>query len=309
MFRGGTKTGCRRVKRVLSEYADQRLGEEERLAVRRHLDTCEACSRELASLRMTVRLLHEVPVVPVPRSFAVRRQEVERVIEPAPQRLRWLRPATAVAVFTLVMVLAVDFLQLVPGQLASERGGLATPSTQAMLSPAKASVSVPAGYSQSLVPGVAVTADGSFYVYDESQVPSNVRVKPSGEIRVLTPEGAISTGISVSGAVIDSERARSGGYLPPAATAKAAETPGASPSSSPTPLVELISGLLAGNQSGNESAGNRSGESALPEGSQEGTSAGWPARQIEIAIGVVALGLMSTAVYTTWHGRGRSGAK
>jgi hypothetical protein len=73
--------------------------------------------------------------------------------------------------------------------------------------------------------------------------------------------------------------------------------------------VELISGLLGGNQSEAEQVGNVSRESALPEGSQEGAAAGWPARQIEVVIGVVALGLMSATVYTTWHGRGRSGAK
>lgn len=309
MFRARIETDCHRTRRLLSEYLDRRLSDVERLAVQRHLDTCQTCSRELASLRITVQLLHEVPAVPVPRSFAVRRQEVERVTAPAPQRLRWLRPATAVAVVVLALVVAVDLVQLVPGQFASERGGgLATPSTQAMLSPARSSLTVPAGYSQSIVPGVAVTSAGSFYVYDESQVPSNVRVKPSGEIRLLTADGAVDTGISVTGEVIDSNRARAGGYLPPGA-AKAEETPGASPFSSPTPLTGLFSSPAVGNVSGAEPAGNLSREGALNGGSRGGTTAGWPARQIEIGVGAVALGLMGATVYTTWRGRGRAGVK
>lgn len=295
---------------MLSEYIDKRLNDAQRQAVERHLETCAACSQELASLRMTVQLLHEVPAVPVPRSFAVRRPETERVGAPAAQRLRWLRPATAVAVFVLAMVLAVDLLQLVPGPVAVDRsGGLATPTTQTMLSPGKPPSTIPTGYSQSLVPGVAVTQDGSFYVYDESLVPANVRMKPSGEIRIVTEDGAVNTGISVTGAVIDSDRARAGGFLPQPMTAKAETVPGASPSPSSTVIPGLSAAMGANESSATPSAANISRDVTVRGGAEGAGATGWPARQIEVGLGVVAFGLLTATVYTTWNRRARVRAR
>lgn len=143
MFLGMRKTRCRKVRGMLSEYIDNLLGAEDRGVVESHLEVCEACSNELESLRMTVQLLHRMPSVPVPRSFAVREVETDReeVSEPRgsgwlrpvpvfavsrigsgwasvcdPQRLRWLRPATAFATAALVLLLMLDFLQVVPQQ-------------------------------------------------------------------------------------------------------------------------------------------------------------------------------------------------
>ncbi|HEY49492.1 MAG TPA: hypothetical protein G4O13_05545 [Dehalococcoidia bacterium] len=133
MFRGRGKAQCRKVRGLLSEYLDNRLEGEERGMVERHLETCGACSEELESLRMTVQLLREMPEVQVPRSFALREAETARggVFEPRltgwlrpaaalatavlePQSLSWLRPAAAVATVALVLVLMLDFLQVVP---------------------------------------------------------------------------------------------------------------------------------------------------------------------------------------------------
>ena len=71
MFRGKGEPLCRKVRGMLSEYIDNRLDSENKSLVERHLETCEACSKELESLRMTVQLLHRVPEVSVPRSFTV----------------------------------------------------------------------------------------------------------------------------------------------------------------------------------------------------------------------------------------------
>lgn len=114
MFSGRRKAQCRRVRDMLSEYLDDRLGHEDQDIVEHHLEACEACSSELESLRMTVEMLHRVPVVPAPRSFAISGVETERVSILDPQRLRWLRPATAVVTVVLVVLLAVDFLQVLP---------------------------------------------------------------------------------------------------------------------------------------------------------------------------------------------------
>jgi hypothetical protein len=143
MFLSMRKTRCRKVRGMLAEYIDNLLGTEDRGVVESHLEVCEACSNELESLQMTVQLLHRMPSVPVPRSFAVREVETDReeVSEPRgsgwlrpvpafavsridigwasvcdPQRLRWLRPATAFATAALVLLLMLDFLQVVPQQ-------------------------------------------------------------------------------------------------------------------------------------------------------------------------------------------------
>ncbi len=140
MFLGGRRSKCRKVRGLLSEYIDGRLGSEDTEFVDRHVETCRECSEEFETLRFTVRLLNRVPSVAVPRSFTIREVDVApgpalprkpRVLWPAPvfvaastgvgrasilapERLRWLRPATAVVAAALVLVLALDFLQVVP---------------------------------------------------------------------------------------------------------------------------------------------------------------------------------------------------
>jgi hypothetical protein len=143
MFLGIRKTRCRKVRGMISDYIDDLLGVEERSTVERHLEKCRACSNELESLRMTVQLLRRTPLVPVPRSFAIREVEAGReevsehhgfgLLRPIPafaigrintvwegvcdpQSLRWLRPATAFATAALVLLLMLDFLQVVPQQ-------------------------------------------------------------------------------------------------------------------------------------------------------------------------------------------------
>lgn len=164
MFLGMRKTRCRKVRGMLSEYIDNLLGAEDKGVVESHLEVCEACSNELESLQMTVQLLHRMPSVPVPRSFAVREVETDReeVSEPRssgwlrpvpafavsrigsgwasvcdPQRLRWLRPATAFATAALVLLLMLDFLQVVPQQGGIDSRAVFNESpAQVMLSPA-----------------------------------------------------------------------------------------------------------------------------------------------------------------------------
>jgi hypothetical protein len=95
---------------MLSEYIDNSLNSEDKSFIERHLETCEACSKELESLRMTVQLLHRVPEVSVPRSFTVTVPEPRRESAFGPSSLRWLRPATAIVAVALVVLLMGDFL-------------------------------------------------------------------------------------------------------------------------------------------------------------------------------------------------------
>ncbi len=97
---------CRKMRRVLSDYIDERLTPSEQRMVEHHLDVCEGCRRELHSLRATVDLLHLVPIVSPSRSFALTR--VEPV--PRPATFVWLRAATAFATLLLVFLFVGDIL-------------------------------------------------------------------------------------------------------------------------------------------------------------------------------------------------------
>jgi hypothetical protein len=110
MFRRKGEPVCRKVRGMLSEYIDNRLDGENKSLVERHLETCEACSNELESLRVTVQLLHRVPEVSAPRSFTVTVPQPRRESAFGPASMRWLRPATAIVAIALVVLLMGDFL-------------------------------------------------------------------------------------------------------------------------------------------------------------------------------------------------------
>lgn len=122
MFRFGRKPLCCKIQGMLSEYVDNRLDSVKKSLVERHLASCEACSKELESLRMTVQLLHRVPEAPAPRSFAITIPEVKHEGVLGPSSLRWLRPATAVATIVLLVLLVGDFLNVFE-QETGTRGG------------------------------------------------------------------------------------------------------------------------------------------------------------------------------------------
>jgi len=64
-------SGCELARGSLSEYLNGGLSAPEREWLSAHLVSCAACREQLESLRLTVRLLHDLPQVPVPRSFLV----------------------------------------------------------------------------------------------------------------------------------------------------------------------------------------------------------------------------------------------
>ncbi|MFC1848484.1 anti-sigma factor family protein [Chloroflexota bacterium] len=196
----GRKGKCSRFRGMLSEYLDDRLSNEDRDSVARHIETCEACSKEFETLQMTVRLLNHVPMVPAPRSFALREAEVSKERAPEPrrwgrlspvpvlaasgadagrtsifdlQRMRWLRPATAFATAALVLLLMLDFLQVVP-----HGGGIDTPemlrenSFPVMLSP-----SPEAG-------------QGGYELEDDKAVEAPPRPAPTDELKGELEDGA-----------------------------------------------------------------------------------------------------------------------
>jgi len=96
-----------RVEEMLSAYIDGELTPEERARVERHLAQCEACARNLRTLRQTVGLLRELPTVPVPRSFVLRPAARPVRARPTYAYFKW---ATALAAALLVVALAGDFI-------------------------------------------------------------------------------------------------------------------------------------------------------------------------------------------------------
>jgi hypothetical protein len=103
------KSEHRWVEESLSAYLDGELSSADKARVEKHLEQCEACAENLATLRKTVSLLKELPTVQAPRSFAVRRTavEVKRAAPPA-----WgyglLKGATALAALLLVLLIGGD---------------------------------------------------------------------------------------------------------------------------------------------------------------------------------------------------------
>jgi hypothetical protein len=121
---------------MLSEYIDGKLNKADKGIVEAHVEVCDACSKQLEALWMTVQLLHRVPEVSVPRQFTVvapRGEHAFRVTS-----LRWLRPATAVAAIALVLLLVGDFVHVFENDSRVDSGGEATST-----------------YSQSVTPTVA----------------------------------------------------------------------------------------------------------------------------------------------------------
>jgi len=114
------KSECQRVQGMLSPYIDGQLGPSDKEGMESHLEGCQACRRELKSLRATVNLLHRVTMVSPPRSFAI----AKAAPKPLPAAV-WsfgvLRVTTAVAALLLVFIFAGDATHLFEGGLIEER--------------------------------------------------------------------------------------------------------------------------------------------------------------------------------------------
>ena len=103
------KTHCQTITEMLSSYLDGCLDHVEQDMVQYHVDICDGCHRELETLQKTVQLLHDVPVVPVPHSFALASAPEARIWDPfSIPRMNWFRIATAAAVISLAVVLTGD---------------------------------------------------------------------------------------------------------------------------------------------------------------------------------------------------------
>lgn len=138
------ETEHRHFEEQLSAYLDGELLPREREAVERHLAGCPSCRWNLKTLRQTVQWTSELPMVRVPRSFAI-----PIPAQPAPAARRWrsvplLQGATALVALLLFFVVAGDVMLTGFGPIAMPR-----PEPQALApqatSPAMAEGEEPAG--------------------------------------------------------------------------------------------------------------------------------------------------------------------
>ena len=99
----------RRFRDQLSAYLDGELVASRREELERHLASCAPCRRELADLRAAVRALSELPEADLPRSFALRPDQLQQAARPAAPRLPLAAPLmTGALAFALAAVLVVD---------------------------------------------------------------------------------------------------------------------------------------------------------------------------------------------------------
>ncbi len=96
---------------LLSAYIDGQVTAGQRRQVEQHLAVCPVCARNLMTMRETVRLLGELPVLAAPRPFTLRQQQAR----PArPSAWRWVfgLPGLATGVAVLLCTVAVGSLTL-----------------------------------------------------------------------------------------------------------------------------------------------------------------------------------------------------
>lgn len=106
----------RRYRHQLSAYLDGELAPPQRDELEGHLAACPSCRRELEELRATAAALRSLPVHDVPRSFALRPEQVAgraRPTLPAPGVVA--RLAVGGLAFALAVLLVVDLGGLTGG--------------------------------------------------------------------------------------------------------------------------------------------------------------------------------------------------
>jgi len=109
LFKRSGKDNCERTKERLSAHIDQRLSLTDQNEVEHHLNSCQGCREEFASLRAMVGLLHRMPQVSPSRSFAIA-AEIKPL--PRPRAFPALRAATAIVAVALVFLFASDTANL-----------------------------------------------------------------------------------------------------------------------------------------------------------------------------------------------------
>lgn len=115
--------GHRYCQQNLSALLDGQLSPREEQRVRRHLEGCETCQRDLRALERTVALVRSLPQVRAPRSFQI------APTVPAPAVPFWLRPWAYAALRTATGVAAALLVIALVGNVATVRYRSALPAS------------------------------------------------------------------------------------------------------------------------------------------------------------------------------------
>ncbi len=94
----------------LSAYLDDELSPPDQDRVEAHLQECPTCAEKLRTLRWTVNLTAQMPMLKVPRSFLIAEVLAQPRRPPLSVAYVYLRGATVAVAALLLIVLASDFL-------------------------------------------------------------------------------------------------------------------------------------------------------------------------------------------------------
>ncbi len=134
------------VEERLSAFIDGQLSEEERVQVRKHLQSCSRCQTSMDTLGWTVKLLKQAPLPPLPRQFTLPIPEPKSAPGASPW-LRWgIAAASAAAALAFVFLVTVDLLSQRSGGTRSVAqqapAGIAQPTLVAAVPPTSAPVAI-----------------------------------------------------------------------------------------------------------------------------------------------------------------------
>lgn len=128
----------------LSAYVDKELAPEELALCEAHIQTCQPCRAALADLRLTSTLLNGLPMVEVPRSFALPTNMIVLPETPAATKTQTRQPghlslalrrtlralSTVAAVLGLLFIVAGALSALPHGGVSTSLNSAAAPNTQ-----------------------------------------------------------------------------------------------------------------------------------------------------------------------------------
>jgi len=236
-----------RVKGLLSPYLDGRVSKAERALVERHLTSCADCARDLATLRVTVAAVREMPRVRAPRSFALPRSTARQ-----PRATPWayplLRGATAIATFLFAVVLGMDLFArsaTLPTAAPQIAAPAALPPTLVAMQPAAtiAPTSAPPVPTQQAETFAATSAPQAL-----SAAPALATATPSAAAKAAPPAVATAPAAveaAPQAAIVEPPAGQAiqdaglGGAPPPAPSRAAAGQVALTPAAQPTPIPAL----------------------------------------------------------------------
>jgi hypothetical protein len=211
------------VEESLSAYIDDELTARERARVEKHLEECQACADQLASLRQTVALINELPPLRAPRSFAVRPAAVRAKPSPVPPAWGYglLKGATALAALLLLLLIGGDLALQVVGVSSLASWAPAAPAPEVAFAPSLEPSAIPA-------PAEEAPLLGQTKGTEEAQAPGPENAEEVAPAAPAPTEAAQDIAVAQATA---SPGQTEGGIVP-------AGTPTAAPTSAAPPTAE-----------------------------------------------------------------------